>query len=87
MMGIKTGGIAVVIVTMALAGCSIFQKGADVQANPIVAGTISVAARSQCEQFAKDQPDAAKTTAAYLNTLAVSAASCVDGIDAGLATP
>lgn len=67
-----------------LAGCSLLEKGGNVQQNPIVQGTINVAAKEQCRQFAKDQPEDARTTGQYLSTLAGATQACVDGINDGL---
>jgi len=73
---------------IALAGCStvgkVFTDVGNAQQNPAVQGQIDVASQKQCEQFAKDQPDAAKTTAQYLSTVAGATEACIDGINAGL---
>ena len=76
--------LMVVGVVVAVAGCSTIGKIGDAQQNPVVVGGISVAAKGQCEQFARDQPAEARTTAQYLATLASATQACVDGIHAGL---
>jgi uncharacterized protein YceK len=80
-MGVRT---AIIALALALTGCSTIAKLGNAQQNPVVAGTISVAAQNQCEQFAKDQPDQAKVTGLYLATLAAASSACVQGIQDGL---
>lgn len=76
--------VIMAVLALAMAGCSTIEKLGNAQQNPVVQGTLNVASRQQCEQFAKDQPDAAKTTGQYLSTLAGASAACAEGIRAGL---
>ena len=81
----KTLWIGVVVAL--LAGCATLEKGGNLQANPIVQGGVSVASKAQCQKFAQNDPENARTTGQYLQTLANATQACVDGIDAGLAAP
>lgn len=76
--------VIMVVTALAVMGCSTIEQLGNAQQNPVVQGGINVASRQQCEQFAKDQPAAAKTTGQYLSTLAGASAACADGIRAGL---
>lgn len=78
-------GIVAVVLLAALSGCAGLKSVAGIQQNPLVQGTINVGAKEQCVQFAKDEPEDAKTTGQYLLTLHTATAACMDGIQEGLA--
>lgn len=79
------GKVAVMLALLTLTGCAGLKSIAGIQQNPLVVGTINIAAAAQCEQFAKDEPESAKQTAQYLGTLSGATAACIAGINSGLA--
>lgn len=74
-------GIGCVLVLLSLAGCSALGKGSSIVDNPIVVGSVSIAAQDQCAAYAAKHPEDAAVLRSYLGTLSSAANACVAGLD------
>ena len=68
-------------VTLALlAGCATLRNNSGLAAHPTVQGTLHVASRDQCAEYAAAHPEDAAATADYLRALRTATEGCLSGL-------